>query len=120
MSFRILEPEKSPPVGPVLDACRAFIASAPWTFASSMPRIPHEYTTRWACRRLGIEPAFDRFATLIWSGYRGQFGRAERYYLNVDAHRYWSMEPRFTPPIAVLNRALREPESAQLSLEVDR
>ena len=40
-------------------------------------------------------------------------------YLNVDEWRYWKMEPFGTPPISVINRARREPDSAQLRFDTE-
>lgn len=119
-SFRLLEPEKAPPPE-LLDTCRAFISRARWTYAKTFATFaPHEYALRHQVRRQGIEAEFDAFARCIdQHGYSGQFGRAVRMYLNVDEWRYWKMEPFGVPPISVLNRALREPESAQLRLDTE-
>lgn len=65
---------------------RAFIEAGRWTFAKSMPEIPHEYTLR---KR---EPAraFERFAALVKRyGYRARWGRATYTYLHVDGWKYW-------------------------------
>lgn len=119
-SFRLLEPETSPPEGTVLDACRDFVNAAHWTYARTMPQWPHEYALRHRVRAQGIEAEFDELARCIDRyGFRGQFGRAQRHYLNVDEWRYWKMEPYLVLPISVINRAHREPESAQLRLEME-
>jgi hypothetical protein len=67
---------------------RAFVASAPWRFAKTMPDIPHEYTVR------GETPddEFTAFVLLIRRfGYKRRFGMTTYTYLNIDGQRYWTM-----------------------------
>lgn len=121
LEFRALEPEREPPAY-LLPACRSFISAAQWNYAKTFATFaPHWYCLRREVRASGIEEAFDEFASVIDRGYLGAFGRAQRRYINLDGYRFWHMEPRFTPPISVLNKAVIEPtpEPAQLSLEVD-
>jgi hypothetical protein len=107
---------------PDLEAASAFIAKAPWTFATTYARFAsHEYTTRWDCRARRIEDDFERFVRLIEEhGYWRLWGRRRWRSLNVDDRFYWlhwnlaTVEER-----TVINRwwkAARQPEPDQLEL----
>jgi hypothetical protein len=81
---------------------RAFIASAPWRFAKTMPDIPHEYTVRGQIP----EDEFNAFVLLIRrSGYKRRFGKTTYTYLNIDGHRYWTMGAPLGAT-TIINRAL--------------
>lgn len=68
---------------------RDFIAAHQWTFAKSMPQIPHFYTLRKRAR----DDA--EFATMVQhirdAGYDVYFGRTKYRYLDVDGMHYWTM-----------------------------
>ena len=82
----------------------AFIETAPWRFAKSMPHIPHEYIVR------GQVPddQFEAFVQHIEdTGYKARWGRYHHTYLNVGDHKYWAMPGRGArrgAPI-IINRA---------------
>ena len=79
----------------------------PYRFAKTMPTIPHCYTRRheWADNE-----AFSLVVTQIRRlGARRKWGSGWYFYLDVNNHFYWSMEPRDAPPEAttLINRAVR-------------
>lgn len=84
-SVQILEPQRWCPENE-LPFARAFIASARFTYAKSVPEAPHEY-----CLRSWVDSNdFDRFMILIAEhGYAGRFWKQRWRYLNVDEWRYW-------------------------------
>lgn len=86
--------------GELIDA-ETFIARSTWTFARSMPGIPHEYTVKG--RTALSDGSFDWFAGLTRQlGERRTFGRRVFAYLVVGEWEYWVMSP---PGIAtVINR----------------
>jgi hypothetical protein len=85
-------PTTRPPGG-----LRQFIAEAGWTFAASMPEIPHEYTVRGRVVS-GKQPPpvewHDWFAEQIAEhGYQAKFAGRTFTYLEVDGWKYWSIRP---------------------------
>jgi hypothetical protein len=85
-----------------LDGLRWLIDSSHWTFARSMPHIPHEYTLR---RRSPDEEAFERFVLLIAEqGYVKTWRGTPRRYLDIDGWKYWTMGAPLAETI-LINRA---------------
>jgi hypothetical protein len=79
----------------------AFVHRAPWTFAKTMPHIPHEYTLR----RQHDSAVFEAAVRFIRErGYQARWGRAIRTYVNLNGKRYWTMGASVEHTI-VLNRA---------------
>jgi len=79
-----------------------FIERSTWTYAKTMPTIPHEYTVRDAT---ALSPeSFLWFVQYIReNGYEAKFGRRSYTYLNFDGWKYWSMG--FSPTATtVINR----------------
>lgn len=72
-----------------LDRSRAFIAASAWTFAKTMPEIPHEYVVR------GRTAEPDEFTWMVAQirahGFDASFGARTFTYLVVDDHKYWTM-----------------------------
>ena len=77
----------------------AFIAAVPWTFAKTVPHMPHEYVIRgWE----GVpDDGFDAFVELIQAeGYRARWYHPDRkvwwtnHYLEVGEFKYWFIPPR--------------------------
>jgi hypothetical protein len=106
----------------VIATLRAFIERAQWTFAKTMPTMPHEYVVRdqWCGKDPARHAEFTDIVALIrLHGYPRRFGNREFLYVDVDAHRYWSMG---APPdeTTIINRALlndpKEADDAQLTL----
>lgn len=69
-----------------------FVSEQSWTFAKSMPGVPHEYVVR---ERSVPGDVYDRAARTVWS--RGRMGRWRRHgpkpYFEHDGWRYWLMTP---------------------------
>jgi hypothetical protein len=80
----------------------AFVAAAPWRFASTMPEVPHEYTLR----RQAADPArFEEAVRFIREhGYPARWGRATHTYYDHDGKKYWTMGWPVEQTV-VLNRA---------------
>lgn len=71
------------------DEIRDFIGSHRWTFAKSMPHIPHEYTLRKHARD---DAEFVRFVLHIREvGEVRPWGRYRHTYLDFEGHTYWTM-----------------------------
>ena len=67
----------------------AFVASAPWTFARTMPRWPHEYIVRGRVN----ERLFVKLVCHIrTNGYQGTFYDKVLTYFDADGMVYWTME----------------------------
>jgi hypothetical protein len=72
-----------------IDELREFVRSSPWTFARTMPEIPHEYTLR---TEAPDERVFERVVLHIREeGYKAVFGSATYTYLDIDDWKYWTM-----------------------------
>jgi hypothetical protein len=83
------------------DEFAAFVAAAPWRFASTMPETPHEYTLR----RQHDPVVFEAAVRFIRErGYQARWGRATRTYFNLDGKKYWTMGAPVEQTV-VLNRA---------------
>jgi len=84
------------------DEIRGFVAGQRWTFAKTMPRIPHWYTLR---RNAPSDEAFSAFVQEIrLRGVQRPFGRRLFTYLDFEGWTYWTMGE----PIAdttLINRA---------------
>lgn len=79
---------------------RQWIAAQSWTFARSMPKVPH-----WYVLRSRSDPGeFDRARAYVEG--HGRLGRwhrkAPNHYLDLDGFRYWVLEGRNDE--VVLNR----------------
>jgi len=84
---------------------REFIASAPWTFARTMPQSPHWYTTR------GRTPSaqFEAFVMFIRArGYRARFAGAWYTYFDIDGWTYWTMGAPLGDTV-IINRRSADP-----------
>lgn len=85
-----------------LDQFRTLITSSHWTFAKTMPHIPHEYTLRRAAPDV---PLFERFVMYIRAhGYEKSWRGTPRRYLDIDGWSYWSMGAPLEETI-LINRA---------------
>lgn len=71
---------------PFSSELRAFIASAPWTFAKTMPEWPHEYLVR---GRVDPRMYAALAAHIIAHGFEGRFYRKTYTYFVEDGYRYW-------------------------------
>ncbi len=66
-----------------------FVRSSTWTFAKTMPHIPHWYVVRGRVP----EEDFDAFDRLIKaSGYRATWRGYENTYLELGGWKYWVIE----------------------------
>lgn len=78
-----------------------FVAKTTWTFARSMPGIPHEYTLRERC----VKEEFEKVVMYIRKhGYPAKFGKRTFTYLDVNGYKYWTMGD-LLDQTWVLNRA---------------
>ena len=81
------------------------IPASTWSFAKSMPTIPHEYIVR---NRVANDELFSAFVNLIRDkGYTKMFGNKEYKYLNVNGLRYWTMGSP-VEETTIINRAKNE------------
>lgn len=79
-----------------------FIASAPWTFAKSMPSMPHEYVVS---GKVPDGAAFDAFVVHIKEhGFKASWRGRPNTYLEIDGWRYWVMPGRGDPTVTIINR----------------
>jgi hypothetical protein len=80
----------------------AFVERAPWTFAKTMPHIPHEYVVR------GKDVPQDQFDAMV--AHIAAHGRGERWgrrlhaYLELGGWKYWAMPGRGTRRVIIINR----------------
>lgn len=80
-----------------------FIAAHAWTFARSMPKIPHCYVVRKKCRD---DAEFERAVCFIReTGYHMPWRRYKQIYRNQGEHFYWTMGAP-PPETTIINRAL--------------
>lgn len=71
------------------DEISTFIAAHEWTFAKTMPRIPHWYTLR---HKATSSERFSEFVPEIrFRGVQRPFGRKIFTYLDFDGWTYWTM-----------------------------
>jgi hypothetical protein len=87
---------------------QSFISGHKWTFAKSMPKIPHSYVVREKCRS---ELEFERFVMHIRRhGYKATFGRTVYTYFDWEVegvmHRFWTMGDPLHRTI-IINRAAK-------------
>lgn len=81
---------------------RGFIANHEWTFAKTMPQIPHWYTLR---RKAMRDEDFAAFVQEIrFRGIPRQFGGQTYTYLDIDDWTYWTMGAPVEETI-LINRA---------------
>jgi hypothetical protein len=81
---------------------RRFIEASEWTFAKTMPAIPHWYTLR---RKATQEGHFAAFVQEIrFRGVVRQFGSKSFTYLDIDGWTYWTMGAPVDETI-LINRA---------------
>jgi hypothetical protein len=72
-----------------LQDMRDFIAAHTWTFAKSMPQMPHFYVVRDKCR---ADDEFVQAVTFIRKyGVPRPFFRKTYIYLDIDGWSYWTM-----------------------------
>jgi hypothetical protein len=71
------------------DECRTFIGKQTWTFAKTMPKIPHCYIVK---AKVASDEDFERFvATIYQKGTVKPWGRYNHTYYEIDGMNYWSM-----------------------------
>jgi hypothetical protein len=71
------------------EKARDLIARNKWTFAKTMPQIPHEYTLR---KNWNSEKEFVALVLYIREvGRQEKFGRTTYTYLYLDGYKYWTM-----------------------------
>lgn len=93
------------------DDIRGFIDKSEWTFAKTMPQIPHWYTLRQKARR---DEDFAAFVQEIrFRGTVRQFGSKSFTYLDLDGWTYWTMGEPIEETL-LINRA-RRPEKSEPS-----
>ena len=96
-----------------------FIESVEWTFASSMPWIPHWYIVKW---KLEDRSLFDELARHIHlEGRLGRWGAEYvNWYLHLPDHPfyYWTMHG-LLPEIFIINRAKVEREDVRYLVDGD-
>ena len=89
-----------------MDELQEFVRTSPWTFARTMPQIPHEYTLR---AKAPDEKLFQRVVLYIRQvGYEANYRLATYIYLDIDGWKYWTMGA----PIEdtnLINRAKKQP-----------
>ncbi|HKF49306.1 MAG TPA: hypothetical protein VKB38_18245 [Terracidiphilus sp.] len=95
-----------PRIEMTIDELREYVRMSPWTFAKTMPQIPHEYTLR---AKAPDEKLFERVVLYIrQAGYEGTFGSATYIYLNIDDWKYWTMGAPLEQT-TLINRAKLKP-----------
>ena len=68
------------------------IEQTEWTFAKTMPEIPHYYIVRDKLSE-GDKKLFDEFEKYIKkNGYSKKFYSKEYYYFEIDDYKYWVVE----------------------------
>lgn len=88
-----------------IDELRKFIDASPWTFARTMPEIPHGYSLR---ANTPDEKTFERVVLYIReAGYSAMFYDRAYTYLNIDGWRYWTMGAP-AEETSLINRAKNE------------
>jgi hypothetical protein len=79
----------------------------PWTFAKTMPEVPHW----WTVRRQWDDAEFTWVVLRIKQlGVKRKFRKSFNYYFDFNRHAYWTMDPRNAPAevTTLINRAVRE------------
>ena len=89
------------------DHIRRFIGDHEWTFAKTMPTIPHWYTLRKKAKR---DEDFAAFVQEIRvRGVARQFGRKSFTYFDIDGWTYWTMGSPIEETILINRARLPEP-----------
>ena len=70
------------------DDLSSFVASAPWTYAKTMPHWPHEYVVR---GRVDEQCFVKLVCHIRANGYEGKFYSKSITYYDVDGMVYWTM-----------------------------
>lgn len=84
-----------------IEEAKIFIKNQAWTFAKTMPEMPHEYIKK----NLFILKEFNEFVNLIREeGYIKKFNGREYTYLDIDNYTYWTMGAPINQTI-IINRA---------------
>ena len=84
---------------------KRFVERAPWTFARTMPHIPHW----WTRRRQTAEEDFVAFVNYIRKhGYRARWGPYLNTYLELGEWKYWTMGEPIAETI-IINRERLSP-----------
>ena len=85
-----------------LPQMRDFVAAHEWTFAKSMPFIPHWYVVLKNCRDV------DEFFKACWliRNYDEvrKFGKRSFIYMDLDGYSYWTMD-ELIEDTTIINRA---------------
>jgi hypothetical protein len=84
------------------DEFRQFVLASRWTFAKSMPEMPHEYThRRWA----RDERLFEQAVLFIREhGYKQKFRGTTYTYYDLGGYQYWTQGSPLAATI-LINRA---------------
>jgi hypothetical protein len=95
-----------------------FIEKGMWTFAKSMPEVPHQYVLRKHYPTPDRLRDFQNFAMYIWvNGYKCRWSRMEpKPYLRVGEWVYWTMRSDYKV-ITVINREKFSTSSIALEYE---
>jgi hypothetical protein len=95
-----------------------FVEERKWTFAKTMPHIPH-----WWTRRKGEhpeDPDFDAFVNYIRKhGYRARWGRHVNTYLELGEWKYWTMGAPVAETIIINRERLKDSTTKPLDSESD-
>ena len=82
---------------------REMIARCQWTFAKTMPWVPHEYIVRGKCPL--AEEEFIYFVNMQRDyGVKEHWGKYYHPYLYIDDYKYWTMGAPIEETI-IINRA---------------
>ena len=88
----------------ILQDPRDFIEKQKWTFAKSMPHIPHEYIVRQECDN---EADYWNLRDYIYAHGIKRFWRGRPgWYLNYNGHKYWAMSRK--DDSRIINRAVQD------------
>ena len=85
-----------------LEEMQAFVRRHEWTFAKTMPQIPHEYLLEWNADN--PDEYFRFMMTVRRLGYDDYFFKTKNRYADVDGYKYWTMG-EYLNTSWVLNRA---------------
>lgn len=93
------------------DEFRAFTRTSRWTFAKTMPDIPHEYTLR---RHSADDTQFASAVQFIRDeGYRGLWRDRVGTYWDDGVHQYWTMGAPVEETILINRGRLDSPTAAR-------
>lgn len=85
-----------------LQEIKDFISSHNWTFAKSMPFIPHWYVVLKNCR--DKDEFFNVCQIIRDCGTPRKFGKRTFIYLDLDGYSYWTMDEKIEDT-TIINRA---------------